>query len=270
MTGSSFTANHTGPTFVTGGGTLQLADPSWPPFDQNPPGGLGTGPLTIKGATVDIDGVNATVGALSGDSSALITNNNNSATLTVNPSSGGSTTYAGMIVDGPFGPNSTTALTLTGNGTLYLTGTNTYSGNTTVSGNAELIVTSPLAIDANDSGTNNLLVGNGLGAFGGRTRVAIGRIAGRWRAAVPEPGTLALLAAGGARRQPSRRRVAGRAVPRSGGGLAGGVSGHSTSSRNIPRRGACRRFELDRRQRPWELQSCKQRFRRTEFIPLAC
>ncbi len=64
VNGGSYTALHTGATFVTGGGTLQLADPGWPPADQNPPGGLGSGPLTISGATVDLDGMNSTVGAL--------------------------------------------------------------------------------------------------------------------------------------------------------------------------------------------------------------
>ena len=122
-----------------------------------------------------------------------------------------------MIVNGPFGPNSTTALTLTGNGTLYLTGTNTYSGNTTVSGNAELIVTSPLAIDANDSGTNNLLVGNGLGAFGAVAPASLSAgLPGGGAAAVPEPGTLALLAAGAAAAAvaTARRRAGGAAQRR--------------------------------------------------------
>ena len=117
---------HTGALFVTGGGTLQLANPSE----------LGSGPLTIKGATVDLDGLSSTVGALSGDSSALITNSGYSGgTLTVSQS--GTTVYAGTIADGPF---ATVALTLTGDGALCLTGTNTYSGGTIVTGDAELIL----------------------------------------------------------------------------------------------------------------------------------
>ena len=87
VTGSTYNDDHTGATFVTGGGTLQLADPGWGPHDQNPPGGLGTGPLTIRGATVDLYGMSSTIGALTGDSSALITNSQfSSGTLTVNPS----------------------------------------------------------------------------------------------------------------------------------------------------------------------------------------
>ena len=173
---------HTGATFVTGGGTLQLADP-----DPTQPGGLGSGPLTISGAAVDLDGFSSTVGALTGDSSALITNNGFSGgTLTVNPSSGGATTYAGTIADGPF---ATTGLTLAGSGTLYLTGTNTYSGGTTVTGNTELIVTNS---EAPFDGSN-LTVGN-AGAFA----PVIPSPGPSGATAVPEPGTLLLLAAGAA------------------------------------------------------------------------
>ena len=177
---------HTGATFVTGGGTLQLADP-----DPTQPGGLGTGPLTISGAAVDLYGMSSTVGALTGNSSALITNSQFSGgTLTVNPSSGGTTTYAGTIADGPF---ATTGLTLTGSGTLYLTGTNTYSGGTVVTGNTELIVTNKAAL----LDGSNLTVGNALafapvipspGAPGAAAPVT----------PVPEPGTLALVAVGAA------------------------------------------------------------------------
>ena len=103
---------------------------------------LGSGPLTISGAVVDLDGVNATVGALSGDSFALITNNGFSgSTLTVNSSSGAVTTYAGTISDG----NSPVALVLEGPGTLVLTGTGAYSGGTTVDAGT-LIADSSIAL----------------------------------------------------------------------------------------------------------------------------
>ena len=179
-------SDYSGGSFVTGGGTVQLARAN----------GLGSGPLTIIGAAVDLDGVNSTVGALTGDSSALITNNGGSGgTLTTNPSSGAATTYAGTIADGPF---ATTALTLTGSGTLYLTGTNTYSGGTTVTGNAELIVTGSASLIDGSS----LSVGNAL-AFGSAVPAAADI---RPASAVPEPGALVLLAAGAALMGMFRRR----------------------------------------------------------------
>ncbi len=189
---------HTGASFVTGGGTLQLADPSQ----------LGSGPLTITGAAVDLDGASSTVGALTGNSFALITNSGNTGgTLTANPSSGEVTTFAGTIADGPF---ATTGLTLADSGTLYLSGTNSYSGGTVVTGNAELIVTNKAALFDG----SNLTVGNALafapvipspGAPGAAAPVT----------PVPEPGTLALVAAGAAliglyrkrRSQNPRRRL---------------------------------------------------------------
>jgi autotransporter-associated beta strand protein len=177
---------HTGASFVTGGGTLQLANPSE----------LGSGPLTIKGATVDLYGASSTVGALSGDSSALITNSIDSAgTLTVNSSSAAVTTYAGTIADGPIataGPNATVGLTLTGGGTLYLTGTNTYTGGTTVA-NGELVLTNDEAIE----GGTSLSVGDDLSAFGTVVPAVAGQVSeSPATATVPEPGTLALLVAG--------------------------------------------------------------------------
>jgi fibronectin-binding autotransporter adhesin len=170
---------HTGASFVTGGGTLQLANPSE----------LGSGPLTIRGAAVDLDGVSSTVGALTGDPFALITNSGyfSGGTLTVNPSSGEITTYAGTIADGP-NYGGTVGLTLAGSGTLYLTGTNTYSGGTIVTGNAELIV-------ANSEGLadgSSLTVGD-ASAFGGIEPASAGSRPSA--TLVPEPGTLALAAA---------------------------------------------------------------------------
>ena len=65
---------------------------------------------------------------------------------------------------------------MTGSGSLYLSGTNTYTGGTTVSG-GELIVTSPEAIDASGVGTN-LFVGNDLGQFGTISPASAGTPAG--------------------------------------------------------------------------------------------
>ncbi len=85
-------------------------------------------------------------------------------------------------------------LAKTGSGVFTLSGTNTYSGGTTVS-DGTLIVTSPEAIDANGVGTN-LYVGNDLSQFGTVLPAAqSAAVAASGLAPVPEPGTLALLAA---------------------------------------------------------------------------
>ena len=100
------------------------------------------------------------------------------------------------------------SLLLAGGGTLTLSGTNTYTGATTVLG-GELIVASPNGIDALDIGTNNLSVGSPseLALFG--TVQPADHAATAATAAfapVPEPGTLALLAAGAVTTAVLRRR----------------------------------------------------------------
>ncbi|MBV8588388.1 MAG: autotransporter-associated beta strand repeat-containing protein, partial [Verrucomicrobia bacterium] len=81
------------------------------------------------GSVLDLNGFNNTVASLSG--SGLVSNNaaSTNAVLTVgtlNPS----TTFSGILQDGPV---RTLGLTITGSGTLILTGNNTYTGNTTIS-----------------------------------------------------------------------------------------------------------------------------------------
>ncbi len=188
-----------GPNTYSGGtivsaGTLQLNDS----------GALGapTGPLTVNSSMLDLDGNNPTVVALSGNAFALITNSAGSGgTLTVSPAAGATSTYNGTIADGTSG--GTVALAVTGTGTLYLTGTNTYSGGTTVAGDATLIITSPQAIDALGLGTTTLEVGSDITVFG-TVQPAAGHprsgssAGGGGLASVPEPGTLALLAVGAA------------------------------------------------------------------------
>lgn len=183
--GNYSSSNYSGGSFVTGSGTVQLARSN----------AVGSGPLTISSAVVDLDGFNSTVGALTGNSLALITNSGGTnSTLTISPS-GTATTYAGTIADGPTGsPTYTTALTLTGTGTLYLSGTNTYTGGTIVSGDAELIISNNEALADNSS----LIVGN-ASAFGGAVPAASrGQPAALPATPVPEPGTVALLFAAGA------------------------------------------------------------------------
>ena len=88
-----------------------------------------------------------------------------------------------------------------GAGTLYLSGTNTYTGGTTVA-NGTLIATNSDWVDPTGIGTS-LFVGNDLSAFGGvisadATSRASQAAASPAITPVPEPGTLALLVAGAA------------------------------------------------------------------------
>ena len=108
--------------------------------------------LVAAGGTLDLNGVNQTVGDLSG--AGVVTNTNIGAALTVGGDNT-SQTFSGTLQDGG-GP---LALTVVG-GTLTLSGTNNYSGGTTVDGGT-LIATNSEAIE---DGTS-LNVGSGLGAF---------------------------------------------------------------------------------------------------------
>ncbi len=103
--------------------------------------------------------------------------------LTVAPSAGTTLRISGDIGDGGLGK----LLLLNGPGTLELSGTGTYTGGTTVE-RGTLIVTNETAIE---NGTN-LYVGSGLTVFGTVVPAEAARPA---LTAVPEPGTLALLAA---------------------------------------------------------------------------
>jgi fibronectin-binding autotransporter adhesin len=90
---------------------------------------LGTGGLTANGGTLDLNGRNLVVGALSGSSSGLITSlTSGAASLTVN--SAVTSTYAGAITNG----SGAVSLNKTGSGSLNLTGSSSYSGGTTITG----------------------------------------------------------------------------------------------------------------------------------------
>ena len=97
--------------------------------------------------------------------------------------------------------SSTGGLKEIGSGVLVLGGTNTYTGGTTVAG-GELIATNNEAIQ---DGTN-VFVGNDLGAFGTIEPSAASLPAAGGTSPVPEPGTLALVAAAGAAVLVLRRR----------------------------------------------------------------
>ena len=149
------------------------------------------------GATLDLGGVSQTVASLSdyNGSGGTVTNSGAvAATLTVaGPTS---TTFSGSIQDGA----SQIALSLSG-GTLVLNGSDTYTGGTDVEGGM-LDVASSSAIPYGSGltvGTNGTVV---FGASGGGAYLAQGASLAVSPAgvvaAVPEPGTLALLLVGAA------------------------------------------------------------------------
>ena len=185
--------------------------------------------LTIASSGVlDLAGNPLTVGSLSGSAGAVVTNKyaNYPATLTVAPSSGSTTTFAGNII----GNN---ALAISGSGELTLSGTNAYTGGTTVSGGT-LDIAAPIALSG--SGLVTIAAGGRL-VFGerrGHRRTAYGLRAGRFGAAALSAAASAPATLGGyesafrkhgdarrrsgviARRRRKRRRRFCRGRPRAG------------------------------------------------------
>ena len=144
--------------------------------------------VTFANNTSDLrlEGFNETIGALTSNAGNGAVGNygTTGSTLTIDPM--GSNTYGGQILDGS--SSGSLALVIDGTGAQVLSGIGTYTGGTTVQ-SGELMVTSVSALP--DGGA--LTVGN-AGAFpapvvgGGQAAPAV--------TAVPEPGTLALAAAG--------------------------------------------------------------------------
>jgi autotransporter-associated beta strand protein len=141
--------------------------------------------LLASGGTLDLDGTSQTVASLSG--SGLFTNSGGTISL-LTVSGTATSAFAGTLQDGA----SQLALVLDGSGTLILSGSNTFSGGTSVEAGT-LIVGSATALADGSS----LTVGQGASslfapAIAGPAVVAA-EVSGV--AAVPEPGTLALLIA---------------------------------------------------------------------------
>lgn len=86
--------------------------------------------LAANAGTVNLNGNNVTVGALSGNSGAVITNLA-AGTATLTASNASDSTYDGLLKDG--GAGQVLAFTNSGTATLTLTGANSYTGTTTVS-----------------------------------------------------------------------------------------------------------------------------------------
>ena len=118
---------------------------------------LGTGSLTITPSgtgVLDLNGQALQVGALSGNSTAIIQSTAGAASLTTSSSS--NTTYAGTIQNG----SGVVGLTKAGSGILTLSGSNTYTGATAVNG-GQLFVNGQLGTTAVAVNASGLLGGSG-------------------------------------------------------------------------------------------------------------
>ncbi len=169
--------SYNGATTINGG-TLQVGNVN----------ALGTGALVDNSGALDLNGFSISVPGLSG-STGVVSNSavGSSGTLTVGQSN--STSFGGSITDGA----GQLALDLTGTGTLTLTGTSSFSGGTTID-SGTLVVTNNEGLGDG----SNLYVGGNLSLFGGVVGASAAAAAPADSTAVspiPEPGTLALLAA---------------------------------------------------------------------------
>ena len=160
--------------------------------------------LAISASAVfDLGGANQTIASLSngngnGGGSVIDSAATLPSVLTLSPT-GGSTTFSGSILGG--GTLGAIELVLNGSGTQVLAGTNTYTGGTVVTSGELILEASSSILDG-----SSLTVGAGAAAFDGP--VAEGA-----SAVVPEPGTLALLAAAGAALLAFNHRQRWSAVP---------------------------------------------------------
>ncbi|MEN3368683.1 MAG: fibronectin-binding autotransporter adhesin [Verrucomicrobiota bacterium] len=122
--------SYNGPTTVQNSGTLKLGNSDVLPTSPQTP-------LTVNTSSVfDLASYNDGVASLSGDNTAIVKNSTvgTTSTFAVNPGSGVSTTFAGVISGTNGGTQGNIALQKTGAGEFTLTGVNTYSGATTISG----------------------------------------------------------------------------------------------------------------------------------------
>jgi autotransporter-associated beta strand protein len=184
--------SYSGGTTVSGG-TLQLG--------AGNSTGLGTGGLTLSGGELDMNTNSVSLPSLSGAAGTISDESVASGTTTLTLTQSTTTAFSGTIRNGLNG--TFVALTLDGPGTVILSGTNTYSGGTNVEAGI-LEVASPTAL----AGGTSLIVGQGASSlFGPIVPAQAGIPTASAVAPVPEPGTLALLAAGVAFAIGLRRRM---------------------------------------------------------------
>ena len=130
---------------------------------------LGAGALAVNGGVLDLNGQSLTVGTLSGSSSGVVTSAvAGPASLAVSQSS--NTDFMGSIQNGA----GVVGLSKSGNGTLYLSGNNTYSGNTNVTAGQIRTAANGAADGSNNNafGTGSVLV-SGSGSVALRNATAL-------------------------------------------------------------------------------------------------
>jgi fibronectin-binding autotransporter adhesin len=185
------------------GGTLQVGSARAIPYGAGA-GDIGissSGVLDLAGYITNVNGLNGTgiVDNFSAGTAALVVGNGDAAS-----------TFAGVLQNSNSASGGILALEKVGNGQLILSGSNTYGGGTIVNAGT-LVVESPTALPNGSS----LTVGQGASSLfapsisaspaGASSTAAPGGAV----AAVPEPGTLALLAAGVAAALAFRMRKSG-------------------------------------------------------------
>jgi autotransporter-associated beta strand protein len=147
------TNTYNGPTTISTG-TIQLG--------SNTALGSSSVVSISGGAVLDLDSFSPTIGSLAGSGTVTNTAASGSSTLTLAPASGSTTTFSGVVQNGP----AATALTLNGAGMVILAGANTYTGPTTISSgtlqlnNARAAQNSTVAVNGNSA----LAFGSGVTA----------------------------------------------------------------------------------------------------------
>ena len=152
-------------------------------------------PLTVAAsATLDLSGGSQQVASLSGSGLLTTSSTTSPAVFTVGDSS--STTFSGQVTDSSLtgGTAGNLSLIKVGTGTLTLAGSDTYTGGTFVE-DGTLAITTASALPAGSSLTVDA---GGTFVFDpsiSGSQIIGGAVVARSVSAVPEPGTLALLAA---------------------------------------------------------------------------
>jgi autotransporter-associated beta strand protein len=162
--------SYNGPTTVQNSGILKLGNSNVMPTAPQTA-------LTVNTSSVfDLASYSDGVASLTGDSTATVKNSavGTTSTFTINPTTGLSTTFAGVIAGTNGGTQGNVTLQKTGAGTLVLTGANTYTGATTVNAGALFLngnqSSATGAVSVNNSGT----ILGGSGTIGGSITVASG------------------------------------------------------------------------------------------------